>query len=555
MPFTSTSGTLKFRFYWNGILTGWQPEQLPNYNASLRHWRTSLTQRRLSMQFIDPDGLIYGSLHDSGTALDSRMLLAGNIGNESSVNLANMHCMHYDFNAGMTTIRVGDSLERLRSARFRKTWRRAVVGSSTPTEDARVYVTAVSGAEVFFTPPVSIGSNGSLAHFYFHSSSGGAIEGNLPCKTGGFVGFGTSAYTGGYADGDSPIRVHYQRPSTVESFPYTVGQEIATSVRLSAPPENCGSGCTLNVVESSNFIGNPMSLLHTFLTGTCCDLGWSEGVEFDYVGGDTWNDEPCAQTEVVVALKQKKDNSASLLSVINKIVEAGNIDIFADRSGIVWVSPFRPRYLTDTPDGTIPTNRAALKSFSFSMDVADLVNKYEVRFGADTEEEITVSAPASWRGSIGSTHTRTVRNAYIRHADDAMCLAYRRLRKEYRGVEHITAECLPQVATVAMSEIQRLLVASGLQADAYFAPTYNNTLWEVVGIKDNWRKPSITIRMANATAYYDQRGWGEWENSVGDGNSVSATSTFGWSFGLAEEDDGTVYHIDQAKYGSVFRWW
>jgi len=537
---------MEFLFYWNNVPTGWEINKLPNYNAQLRHWRTSLTQRRLNLSFVDPDGDIYGSLHDSGTALDSAMMLTGRLTGESYMAVARMSCMHYEYDAGITSIRMGDSLERLRSARFQHTWRAVLTGSWTADSgDTRVWVTAVRGKEVYFTPEISLDNTGSVAFFY-HRDMEGDLDGVIPCRAKSVVGFGTEAFKGVHIPSDAYARVYYKTPSVVAAFPHVPGTNTATSVLLTEPPVNCGSAWAFCVAHPSRYTGNPMSLLHTFLTATCCDLGWTEGAEFDYVGAAAWNEDPCAHVEIEIDIEADQLGNTSLLSVLGKVLEAGNIDMFSNRAGYVWVSPYRPRYLTDAPDGTIASDVAALKPLAFSTDISDVVNKYEIKYGADLDADVIVTVPELWTGSVGSTHSRTIRNSYLRHADDASCMGYRRLRREYRGVEHVTVESLPLVATVGLSDIERL------KTDFR---SYDNTLWECVGIRDNWGKPSITIRLADATTYYDQQGWGEWENSTGDNNVVSGTSVCGWSNGTAGVSDGTVNNIDEDRYGSVFRWW
>lgn len=532
MAFGNVEGVREFRFYWNDTDHGWgtRVNRVPNYAAAMQRWRGRLTQTRDTVTFDDSDQLLIDALDSAGTAIDDTFALVGRLDAESFATVFTGVCKEYHWENGVLSMAIANRFEELRSGRFQSNY-----VALNYYNAGQVTVESLVGTEVRLTDTLTLNAGGAVAY-------GATPEDAIQLGTNSVITFGTQT------DADE---ISDPWEFAIAGFPHKEGEPVATSIAFRINIETAVmAGDYVFGVEDKQFVGDPLTLIREFLGGTCTDVGWTEGVDFEMGTTDVLN-----QVELTVPVNYRANSDVNVLSVLDHICETTQISAWPDREAVAHFDPYTSVDLTATPDGSLNRD-TGYKNIRYSYNTDEVITTIELYFGYASDSDSALdewsghkrfTVPDYWPGKLPVDRTQSVEAKYFFRADVARAMAFRILGRHFRGVPELSADCLPTAATIRIGDIETVTLDL-LDVDGAY--------YQVASIRDDWERDSIRVVLYSGTALYDIAA-PAWEDSDWDtspSHVVTGTSTFGWCDGTLGGAVGTCMYIDQAVYGSVFRW-
>jgi len=533
--FEARHGTVEFLFRWGGRDTGWGTNIVtpPSYNAKMQHWSGRLSQMRTSVVLSDPDGAIRGTLSASGTTIDGAVGIFGRLVGESWGTLWRGQGKGFTWEDGLLTWQLGDGMDALRGGRFVSNYY-----ACRDEDHAALSVESVAGSSVYLSS--SIYTEDDTAVVYSLSSGEGrpvrlSKDDSLVFDPKVVPGYITNAWEHkikgfGISGGSN----------------YTNRIDFSTDMSLAA----IAVGDNIFGIEPQRFVGDPMTLLRAFMSGSCSDVGWVENTHYEVEDTDIFN-----QTELEIEVNSSGERDVSVLSYIDEVCKAGLISVYPARSRAMQIKAYRPRSLTEASDGTLVGTTDLVPSLSWGLSDDDLVTHAMVYYGYSPNSN---SPYGRWKGRIDlqplshwphapieATRTREIRMKAVSSPDVARIMGQRILARHYRNMPTLKCNAILTAATVSIADQETIVFPlDGVDGERF----------EVVSIRDALSDGRISLDLLSATTLYQGQGAGAWEDSVWCEHDVSGTSTFGWADGTLGVSAGTCQKIDADEYGTVFRW-
>jgi hypothetical protein len=525
---------MSFLLSWEGENSGWgsRVTKVPNYSANMQRWRGRITQTRDRVILDDSDQALLTELDNSGTTKDSVFSLAGCLDGETYATLFTGVCKEWRWINGKLHLDLANRFEDLRSGRF--------VSNYIPLKHfdmSSVQVDSLSGTDVVLNQDGIIAQN----QMVFWNDG---LSDPVFLATNSILMFNSAA---------DPSSLEDQWEFSIAGFPRQNESDLygsAIAMRLEIETE-VEAGWNIHTVEDQVFVADPLTLIREFLSGTCTDIGWTEGVEYEI--GTT---SILEQVELTIPITKRVNTDASVLSVLDHICEQTLISVYPDREGVVHFKPQVQVDLTAPSDGDMGT--AWWKAGEYLESTDEVVTTIELFFGynagsGDVYEtwggQKTFKPPDFWPAYTDLDRTRTFEAKYIFHPDIAKAMSLRILARHFRGVPQLEIKALPTSATVQIGDVETIYW-SLLDVD--------EDRYEVTSIRDDWDGGEITVTLQQGTTLYDQLGFGKWEDSdweVTPDHAVTGTSTLGWGDGtLGETNIGTCNGINVDMYGTTWRW-
>lgn len=531
MAFGKLEGNREFVWTWEGDNDGWGTRiiRVPNYSAGMQRWRARLTQTRDTVSFADTDQAIITALHDAGTVIDDTFALCGRLDDESYATLFTGPCKDYWWENGITEMSIANRFEELRSGRFVSNYRHLDYYTIEP-----LMVDALDGTEVVLNGSLVVNRDGVIAYDQDTATT-------VFLATNSILVFDSS---------DDPSSVSDPWEFAVAGFPHEEDESFATSIAMRLNIETSASaGNYIYTPEDKLFVGDPLTLMREFLSGTSTDVGWTEGVDFEMGTTDLLD-----QAELRVPVSYRANSDDSVLSVMDHICETTLISAWPDRDAVVHFVPHTQVDLSEPSAGTL-SRETGFKNLRYGYDSDEVVTTIELYFGYNSDSDSALDEwgghksfdiPGYWVGQTGVARTHSVHARYLFHPDAARAMALRILSRHFKGVPQLELDCLPTAATITIGDIETI---------TFTLLSLNNAYYEVTSIRDDWENDSIRVVLQAGTTLYDALGFGLWEDSDWSDHAVSGTSTCGWGDGtLGETDIGTCNGIDTDTYGTTFRW-
>ena len=531
MAFGKLVGSREFMWYWEDTNHGWGTRMIrvPNYAAGMQRWRARLTQTRDTVTFDDTDRALIGALDTAGTAIDDTFTLYGRLDAESYGTLFTGVCKGYSWNAGVLEMSIANRFEELRSGRFQSNYRYLDYYTMEPLQ-----VEGLNGTEVVLGGSLVLNRGGAMA--YDHATDESVFLG-----TNSILVFDAN---------DDPTTVSDPWEFTIAGFPHEPDETFATSIAMRLNIETSAARKHyIYTPEDKLFVGVPQTLIREFLGGTCTDVGWTEGSDFE-IGTTSVLD----QVNLTVPINHRANTDVSVLSVLDHICETTLISAWPDREAVVHFVPYIQIDTSLPTDGTL-SRETGFKDLRYNYDSDEVVTTIELYYGYSSDADSaldewgghkTFTVPAYWPGQTGVERTRTIQARYLFHPDVARAMSLRILGRHFRGVPQLELGCLPTAATVTIGDIERI---------TYTLLDVDGASYEVTSIRDGWEQDAIRVTLEAGTAIFETTGFGLWENSAwGADHAVTGTSKFGWCDGTLGGAAGTCNGIDQDVYGSTWRW-
>jgi hypothetical protein len=316
------------------------------------------------------------------------------------------------------------------------------------------------------------------------------------------------------------------------------GEKAGTfgTIEFQTAPQGVEKGMYLYKRKPLWYRGNPGQIVYDLLTGSNTNLRWNGStINGTYFGAAT---KAVAQYDFEALIVN--EGQGAVLDAIKQISEPLDAVFFFDRVGSFCWIPDRPRmrddadfvsdrYYGTVTGGTEGTN-GNMWSAAWNQEIKDVLTDIVVNHDFNHFED---DSGRRFRGQVrrqnlntatvfrGYRNTATLDSQWLRHYDDAVIVAERKLRKGSVAIPRYEFDTTLYGVESDLYQLLRLSHRTG---------SLRQKAFQITETQFNIDDDLIGLSLRDITDVYFERGYGYGEDGALSSHAVSGTSRSGWGW-------------------------